>query len=572
MSTQIATRLIAPVLLGLQFCFPAQSFGQNDKRSQMDYLSKQILLPDFEEVLAPADVNLDAERIEFANAKGHLLRGWYVQTKGAEKTILVCPGNAGTVSMYLPYANVFAKGGFNVMIFHYQGFGTSEGVPSIFSLQGDVDAAFEYLTEVRQVPVENVGVFGVSLGSVLSYYIAARQKIGALAVEDSFIPSELVDRFFQGNQPAFLGMALKTTLAGILPNVDPIANISKIQCPIFMLHGERDRLLPTIATLKIAARTVSPLRVWVMQGVGHAPESLEVNDREYAHQLQRFFQDALDGTEATFAQDPEFRITNVNEEDNSTGSLFHVSLEGNAPKDKYLEICLMSEKGVCQVFRRVSEGECKLEVNTAFRPKFVTAIACKHAVSKDETWVPDLSKLSNERKRYLKVRGAIYSDLAKLYRKKLDQKSVPSSSERWLMVEEQLPPVEDIHPHLKPLYASLIASCIAGYEDEADEKLLPAWSKLESLLPSEPATHYYLGDAYFYLGYRDPNVANRLLDWAKYEINNSRTTDAKRLLEQVRQIHPKGDAIQAEDIAQVDSIETLEKLIEPLMPPKKVLQ
>jgi hypothetical protein len=74
---------------------------------------------------------------------------------------------------------------------------------------------------------------------------------------------------------------------------------------VFFLHGERDRLLRPSGTLRIAANATVSKRIWLIPDTGHAPESLETNDREYAGQLTAFFREAFAGS----VEEPEVELT-----------------------------------------------------------------------------------------------------------------------------------------------------------------------------------------------------------------------------------------------------------------------
>ena len=90
-------------------------------------------------------------------------------------------------------------------------------------------------------------------------------------------------------------LALGTLETVVIPQIDPLLNIPKLECPLLLMHGERDRLIPPTSTVRAAALATGPRRVWIMSDTGHAPESLEVNDREYALQICDFFRQSLTG-------------------------------------------------------------------------------------------------------------------------------------------------------------------------------------------------------------------------------------------------------------------------------------
>jgi fermentation-respiration switch protein FrsA (DUF1100 family) len=177
------------------------------------------------------------------------------------------------------------------LLFDYQGFGESEGVPSVGALLSDCLAAFDFLQVHTQRERKDIGVFGVSLKLFLALTVAAERQVGAVVVEDAFIPEETLDRFSVRvtGDSAIARITLQAIKSFLLGRVDPLQNVTRLSCPVFFLHGERDRLLRPSGTLRVAANATVPKRIWLIPDTRHAPESLETNDREYAGQVTMFF-------------------------------------------------------------------------------------------------------------------------------------------------------------------------------------------------------------------------------------------------------------------------------------------
>ena len=151
----LAASLVLTVL-----AFPV---GAQEKSGPLtDPLSRSFLLPSREYFATPSTAGLPEEPVSFPNLGGKQLRGWFMDHPGTEKTVLVCMGNMGNISVMLPYARFLHQGGFDVLLFDYQGFGKSGGLGSVLSLYGDAQSAFGYLTREKKKRPEDVGVLGVS--------------------------------------------------------------------------------------------------------------------------------------------------------------------------------------------------------------------------------------------------------------------------------------------------------------------------------------------------------------------------------------------------------------------------
>ena len=111
------------------------------------------------------------EEVYFQNSKKQTLHGVYFPYEKINPqhppvgTILYAHGNGENVSQLLDWAEQMRRDfRCNVLIFDYAGYGKSEGKPTDPGVLNDGLAALRYLTEQKQVPVEQIIVFGFSLG------------------------------------------------------------------------------------------------------------------------------------------------------------------------------------------------------------------------------------------------------------------------------------------------------------------------------------------------------------------------------------------------------------------------
>jgi predicted esterase len=96
---------------------------------------------------------------------------------------------------------------------------------------------YEHLTQVLGIPPEHIVLYGRSLGSGPSVYLAEKtstrsRPVGGLVLHSPFAS------VFRVVMPDFFGY---TVLGDLFPNVDRMQNI---QCPVFIAHGEEDKIVP----------------------------------------------------------------------------------------------------------------------------------------------------------------------------------------------------------------------------------------------------------------------------------------------------------------------------------------
>ena len=150
--------------------------------------------------------------------------------------LFFCSDNSGTICVAFPYAGIFTQTGFNVLLFNNQRLGQAAGVPYGVSLIDDVEAAYAYLIDQGKIDPEQIAINGISLGSTLAFYLAAQHPVRAVAVEDVFLPNEMIDVFFARSDPnPLLTFAVKATRGTLAATVATESNV-----PILFMHGVKE--------------------------------------------------------------------------------------------------------------------------------------------------------------------------------------------------------------------------------------------------------------------------------------------------------------------------------------------
>jgi hypothetical protein len=76
---------------------------------------------------------------------------------------------------YLARVTAFRQLGFSVLVFDYRGYGLSQGAfPNELQVYEDSQAAWNYLRYVRQIPPEQIIIYGESLGGAIALDLAVK--------------------------------------------------------------------------------------------------------------------------------------------------------------------------------------------------------------------------------------------------------------------------------------------------------------------------------------------------------------------------------------------------------------
>eukprot|EP00871_Galdieria_phlegrea_P002613 jgi/Galph1/3352/GphlegSOOS_G2053.1 len=199
----------------------------------------------------------------------------FIERKDAYFTILFSHGNGedlGNAMSYLQQLCSTLK--VNGVTYDYTGYGLASGKPSEEACYANVEAVYEYLVNVKKIVPDRIIVFGRSLGSAPSIHIACLRPVRGLILVSPLSSCIRV---------------VRPRLHVTLP-FDMFVNIHKISlvyCPVLIIHGCQDRVVPfsnAIDLYKRCRRAVNPL--WIADG-GH--NNLELFHRDEMLEKYRQF-------------------------------------------------------------------------------------------------------------------------------------------------------------------------------------------------------------------------------------------------------------------------------------------
>ena len=214
----------------------------------------------------------DKDIVKLRTSDGALISAMYMPSPSAKYTILFSHGNAEDMGDDREETEMFRSLGFAVLAYDYHGYGTSQGKPSEDNCYRDIDAAYEYLTGTLKVPPERVLLLGKSVGSGPSVDLATRQPVAGLILQSAFTS------------------AFHTHWVGYLVPGDRFRNIDKIgrvKCPVLVMHGRQDWVVPFAHGQQLFAAANEPKRCLWVDDAGHNDIPL-VADTQYNQALQGF--------------------------------------------------------------------------------------------------------------------------------------------------------------------------------------------------------------------------------------------------------------------------------------------
>ncbi|MBS0260480.1 MAG: alpha/beta hydrolase [Planctomycetes bacterium] len=192
------------------------------------------------------------EPLTVRTTDGSTLNGWHIPADADSKnvgetdtaqqrpTVLYFCGNAGHRAFRLMDFALLQQCQCNVVCFDYRGYGDNPGSPSEASLAADAQVIWKYLTGERGLPAHRIIIWGESLGGGVATRLAAEASTAGT------IPAGLVLRstFSSLTDAAayhFPWLPVRLLLVDRFPS---ISRIPQVKCPILIVHGERDTIVP----------------------------------------------------------------------------------------------------------------------------------------------------------------------------------------------------------------------------------------------------------------------------------------------------------------------------------------
>lgn len=227
------------------------------------YLAQSRLIyfpePGREIVSTPDQIGLAYESVKIATANDETLHAWYVPAPDAKATILFFHGNAGNISHRIDYLPMFHRLGYNTLIIDYQGYGQSSGSPSELNTYQDARAAWQFLTEEKNIAPAQIILYGESLGGAIATWLAANENPGLLILASTFtsVP-DMAEKIYP-----FLPVRLIARI-----NYNTLELLQSITAPVLVAHSPQDEVVPFEHGQRLYQAAAEPKQFLTLQG-GH---------------------------------------------------------------------------------------------------------------------------------------------------------------------------------------------------------------------------------------------------------------------------------------------------------------
>ncbi len=204
--------------------------------------------PDYASRRAPAGLQ------KIRAADGTEIALLHLPNPGARHTIWFFHGNAESLGDLEPFLLALRDGGYAVMAYDYPGYGLSGGKPSEEAIYASARVVRTFMRETLKIPASRTLIHGRSLGGGPAVQMAQEDAPAGLVLES-----------------AFASVFRVVTRWRLLPfdQFDNEAKIADVKCPVLVMHGERDEVIPFRHGQALFAAAKEPKRALWIPGAHH---------------------------------------------------------------------------------------------------------------------------------------------------------------------------------------------------------------------------------------------------------------------------------------------------------------
>lgn len=170
---------------------------------------------------------LDEPRVE-----GWLLLGRGVSAANPGPAVIFAHGNGELIDDWLVLMNAYYQFGVTSLLVEYRGYGRSQGKPSQQAITDDFVQFYDQLVTRPEIDATRIVFHGRSLGGGVICSLAQQRPPAAMILQSTFTSaSRLARRMLV---PSFL----------ILDPYDNLTVVHQLSCPLLVIHGRHDEIIP----------------------------------------------------------------------------------------------------------------------------------------------------------------------------------------------------------------------------------------------------------------------------------------------------------------------------------------
>lgn len=239
--------------------------------------------PRIQALSTPTELDLPHQETRIPTANGKHLFAWFIPLpEGLERgpAVAVMHGWGGNAGHMLPFASLLHEQGYAVLLLDARNHGQSDtdGYSSMPRFAEDLEHGLDWMRQQPRVDPRRLFLLGHSVGAAATLLLASRRQdlSGVVSISAFAHPAELMRRQMQSHHIPYMPigwLVLQYVQWAIKARFDDIAprnTIRRVSCPVLLVHGEKDKVVPPADAHKIYANRLDErVELLLLPKAGH---------------------------------------------------------------------------------------------------------------------------------------------------------------------------------------------------------------------------------------------------------------------------------------------------------------
>nr|WP_313786765.1 alpha/beta fold hydrolase [Allomuricauda sp.] len=214
--------------------------------------------------------NQEIEEYNFETRDGATINGLRFKSKDPKGVVFYLKGNSRSIKGWGKFAVDFTRHGYDVIMVDYRGFGKSTGRRTQKAIKRDMQVVYNKIKE--KVPEKYIILYGRSMGSGFAAKLASMNQPRMLILDAPYYSLSKVAKKFIPFMP--LSLLIKFPMP-------TYKWLKYVNCPIHIIHGTDDRLIPYKTSVKLSKIKPGLSKLYTVIGGGHK----DLNNFESYHSM-----------------------------------------------------------------------------------------------------------------------------------------------------------------------------------------------------------------------------------------------------------------------------------------------
>ena len=214
--------------------------------------------------------NQETEEYNVETRDGATINGLHFKVKQPKGVVFYLKGNSKSMRGWGKFAVDFTRHGYDVIMVDYRGFGKSTGRRTQKAVKRDLQVVYNKIKE--NVDEKYIVLYGRSLGSGFATKLASMNNPRMLILDAPYYSLSKVAKRYVPFMP--LSVLIKFPMP-------TYKWLKYVQCPIHIIHGTDDKLIPYKTSVKLSKIKPKLTTLHSIIGGGHK----NLNTFEYYHKV-----------------------------------------------------------------------------------------------------------------------------------------------------------------------------------------------------------------------------------------------------------------------------------------------